>query len=501
MARVPRDRGARPRERQPAPPVHRLYRPQHPPAGIARPHSGPRGGRKVLSEGLFPDADEDRFSAILFTNYSWHWDGARPAGNPIQVVVRSARTAIPVPIKQLDPVAEAVFQYGERPELAGTAFGRCGGSTAATARIESAGEYGGSSFACRLGWARGGDSLSIVRGQRRGMRWARATLLGAAVTCGLALGVTTAQAAAAPCSAANPKAVQIVPPAEILFGRQTEIPVTAEDAIYTGEWGLSGGAWGGEVQFTASSADPAAPISHPFAQTVVPTVHGYEYYDIDELPTLLLELGDGPAQLSATWEQYQQGDSYQSCTATTSVVVSGVSGGDPPRRVKAIADLEYSIDRRRSPRYFTWWEEWVEFEVTPAKPAHAAISALTVQVKGAGDVRTMSLADQGDERWTSRRWGAKRWHLAPSGRFIPNPNLRETERFRFVMRFGGQVINRGSFRVDYERAFSERIWEGSDAFINVCINSTRRLFSRHHRLYCWDYRYPAVQAIEGLQQS
>jgi hypothetical protein len=71
---------------------------------------------KVLSQhGSEATGEPDRFSATLFTNYSWHWDGRAPAGNPLQVVVGSNDARVPIPLEWLNPIAEAVLGYGDVP--------------------------------------------------------------------------------------------------------------------------------------------------------------------------------------------------------------------------------------------------------------------------------------------------------------------------------------------------------------------------------------------------
>jgi len=71
---------------------------------------------KVLKQYGQETTDErEPFSVVLFTNYSWHWQGQGPASNPLQVAVRANKAEVPIPLKELDPIAEAVFQYGDVP--------------------------------------------------------------------------------------------------------------------------------------------------------------------------------------------------------------------------------------------------------------------------------------------------------------------------------------------------------------------------------------------------
>jgi len=38
-----------------------------------------------------------------------------PAQNPIAITVRSNEAKVPLPLKEFDPIVEAVFQYGDVP--------------------------------------------------------------------------------------------------------------------------------------------------------------------------------------------------------------------------------------------------------------------------------------------------------------------------------------------------------------------------------------------------
>lgn len=71
---------------------------------------------KVLAEhGIDVTGEPDPFAAAFFTNYSWHWDGERPAGNPIQIATLSHSAQAPLPRNEFDLLAEALFQYGDVP--------------------------------------------------------------------------------------------------------------------------------------------------------------------------------------------------------------------------------------------------------------------------------------------------------------------------------------------------------------------------------------------------
>ncbi len=71
---------------------------------------------KVLGHyGHETTGEREPFSVVLFTNYSWHWQRQQAASNPLQVAVRANKAEVPLPLKELTPIAEAVFQYGDLP--------------------------------------------------------------------------------------------------------------------------------------------------------------------------------------------------------------------------------------------------------------------------------------------------------------------------------------------------------------------------------------------------
>jgi hypothetical protein len=71
---------------------------------------------KVLAEhGMEATGEPDPFAAVFVTNYSWHWDGENPAGDPIQIATLSHSAAASLPRNEFDLLAEALFQYGDVP--------------------------------------------------------------------------------------------------------------------------------------------------------------------------------------------------------------------------------------------------------------------------------------------------------------------------------------------------------------------------------------------------
>jgi hypothetical protein len=68
-------------------------------------------------EHLGPASEEnpDPFSAVFFTNYSWHWAGDKAAGQASSFVVVPNHTASPLSDDERALLTEALFQYGNVP--------------------------------------------------------------------------------------------------------------------------------------------------------------------------------------------------------------------------------------------------------------------------------------------------------------------------------------------------------------------------------------------------
>jgi hypothetical protein len=58
------------------------------------------------------------FSAAFLTNYSWHWDGEDPAGDPMSFVAVPGKPHIWLPENERELLSTALFQYGSIPESA-----------------------------------------------------------------------------------------------------------------------------------------------------------------------------------------------------------------------------------------------------------------------------------------------------------------------------------------------------------------------------------------------
>lgn len=71
---------------------------------------------EVLADFGSPSAEApDPFSAIFFTNYSWHWQGTDPAESSSNTVVVPRFAEHPIELGRITMLGEALQQYGDVP--------------------------------------------------------------------------------------------------------------------------------------------------------------------------------------------------------------------------------------------------------------------------------------------------------------------------------------------------------------------------------------------------
>jgi hypothetical protein len=67
---------------------------------------------------------------------------------------------------------------------------------------------------------------------------------------------------------------------------------------------------------------------------------------------------------------------------------------------------------------------------------------------------------------------------------------------------GRLLLRRGDTnRCSHIRTHGSRIRQGSDEFVNYCVNHNRTLHSNGGRLFCWAYHDPAHNEITNLKSS
>jgi hypothetical protein len=60
-----------------------------------------------------------------------------------------------------------------------------------------------------------------------------------------------------------------------------------------------------------------------------------------------------------------------------------------------------------------------------------------------------------------------------------------SERSPYTVRIGGTVVRRGVISIIHIYYPSQRVFEGTDAFVNFCINDSKMTYSSGGRLFCY----------------
>jgi hypothetical protein len=67
--------------------------------------------------GVSSEENPDPYSAVVFTNFSWHWDGDKPTGGAERFLVLPFYPSVALPGGEADRLYEAINQYGSVPEV------------------------------------------------------------------------------------------------------------------------------------------------------------------------------------------------------------------------------------------------------------------------------------------------------------------------------------------------------------------------------------------------
>lgn len=205
---------------------------------------------------------------------------------------------------------------------------------------------------------------------------------------------------------------------------------------------------------------------------------------------------DGPARLTVSWTQGERiggydGEAPQVCPLWTSLVVRPVKG--------ALSPVHPLFARSGGSRE-------LEIEVPCQRPTSLASPApVFVIIRGLGARREVPIPDacrdSSFKRFQTRKWTAYRTGFSPRQRIsISSFGVRRASRLTFLVRQSGRVTARGHFRVVNRDRPARKIFEGTDAFINYCINELRTIRSLHGRLYCvYPGRYRTIAS--GLHWS
>ena len=275
----------------------------------------------------------------------------------------------------------------------------------------------------------------------------------------------------AACTGPGNMSLSITP--RVLGGRPGSVAVHSNDA----------GRSESNVQLSLAAASPSQPIRFPES---IPITFNSGGIFPDEWGALFqTALGDGPIVATLTWMQW--GD-WSVCVGAATAPVDVLSTGD---RTSAALDW----DNERS---VTNWDEWpvgddqqVDLRFSGTCEALAAQPALVV-ISGARQTVRIRLADVCG-RWRDRRHISLP-HLnvyASDAQFpgtarltfeaVGNRNMRNV--YRLHVSLGTRSFH-ATITASVEHHPTVRIYRGTDAFVNYCIDEGKQIRSSNGRLYC-----------------
>lgn len=293
-------------------------------------------------------------------------------------------------------------------------------------------------------------------------------------------------AAAAPAAADEPCDPSVKPaldffdlPPQIVSGRDVRFFV--DQATGSGRGNL----FGFSATVTVAAADASRPIAHPYSVRHDPGVTPRQGDPLN----LRLDPGDGPANVSATWQENDNRPGQFTCTRTITQTVAGGAPGEPPVfGIRAINDSDGE--------FLSGSGQVVGVVVGPRSLCGLAPTGpLQLRLTSGGRARTSTLSEVCG-RWSTRDgpgWSVETFTprsnvLDESGLqqivFVPGWRSDGTRRVRYELSFGARRLAAGTISVTTDVTPDRRIYRPSDAYQNYCRNRHRRIYQSRGRKFC-----------------
>lgn len=299
------------------------------------------------------------------------------------------------------------------------------------------------------------------------------------------------QSAAAPCPPGTPAAFELAAPSTVAYGRtfRAQFSATSSEGWYS--WGSAIGMDGVLIQpgtLSFGSVSPGGRLADQFTKAITK--------EFGQSPPVAFHPREGAAQFTASWTQARgtpesRFEPFEECQEARSVETRPIRGNVAQVRAAVVRELGDSVFRLSVACPGEKEPEGGFFNITRAWTA-----PVSIEIRGAGAKRKTTLPDicEFDYR---QRLKARPWHaeLEPRSRgersigeqaltVEPNFSNRGAVLMHFRVKQGPQLLAAGRFQMEGRFRASRKIWEGSDAFVNFCIDKTRMLRSYHGRLFC-----------------
>ncbi len=234
-----------------------------------------------------------------------------------------------------------------------------------------------------------------------------------------------------------------------------------------------------DLRVSFQPASKGSELASAFAADPNPPKAEFEGF---ETRTLWFARGDGPGILTASWTQKDRpsiGENGVLCEESKSVEIRPIRG----RLTRVRAELRWE----KGSHEFT-----LELPCTAGKEEEfetVSPAPVLVSIRGAGGRKIARVPDVClDSRFKAfetKRWAVYRTLVGDTaGIQVSSFGIRSPALMQFEVRQAGRLIAKGQFRIRDRSRSSRRIYEGSDAFVNYCIDETKAIRSSHDRLYC-----------------
>ena len=298
-----------------------------------------------------------------------------------------------------------------------------------------------------------------------------------------------AQAAAAPCAPGTPATLRIKAPSTLAYGRAAS--ASLKDVWQPGTSGLwkyqtENGKPLSPVRWSFSPAEPGKALAHAFS---------YSKSNLEFEPRLLFRRRDGAGVITATWVQareeslgFGQWAVVEECEMSVSQQITPIRGELASVEAEARAGLWPFRLIVACPSQGKEYGERI-FRQTSSAPVH-------VQIAGAHQRKVVDLGDPCKERFVGRvkthRWEAEALNWITGIRGGPRQAVSvgptgitaRPTRMRLRVMQAGVVIASGRFKLREWETHLRVVHEGTDAFVNFCIDQNRVIHSSNGRLYC-----------------
>lgn len=298
-------------------------------------------------------------------------------------------------------------------------------------------------------------------------------------------------AVAAPCPSGTPAAFELAAPSTVAYGRtfRAQFSATSVEGWYS--WGSAIGMNGvllepGTLSF--GSISPEDRLGDRFTKIITK--------EFGESPLVAFEPGEGAGEFTASWTQARgqpesRFEPFEECQETKSIETRPIRGNLAHVRAAIVRELGDSVFQLSLSCPGQKESEGGFFDIT-----RASITPISIQVRGAGANRKTTLSDICEfdyrQKLETRPWQAYLESRSRNERHLdeqvftvePNFSNKGAAPMHFRVTQGSKLLAAGRFKMEGRFRPSRKIWEGSDAFVNYCINETRTLRSHHGRLFC-----------------